>query len=455
MRLSPAALRRALWAPALVLAGASAAAAEETATLAAINPPAMIKNLKIMTTALALDGSDFGHCGEGRSVKDGVCITPRAIAPGPHVLEIVFSPFSSTYFRGTVKFTAGMRGDFVLDLAKLATGDGESTYLQLHGALAPVEGCIPAIEGVAGLSSCSGEGLGAVAAAFLDAARACSTGDVDHDALERALAAALAVHFKLDIHRCYDGAELKRLPGIITASAFPEDDLPWPPGTIDKASWYWARDVLAEETPGHSPIDVFDAVLQALPRLAERQAMLDGIIAAYVSRDPQGVLAAAAAAPWSHDPDRTDGQRNLLVLMDPRFFYDIDFADTLAARVAADRSLDCSTTRWEARHLLAYLTAEDSLSRAGWQAVAAMMARVPPDGDFTPCAPGFDARRRSPIPVAERLHRLVELDCAPGRSERGYWLKEIVRKDGDRLSLVDFDLRDRLRAEFAACLDGK
>lgn len=76
-----------------------------------------------------------------------------------------------------------------------------------------------------------------------------------------------------------------------------------------------------------------------------------------------------------------------------------------------------------------------------------------PDGDFSPCAPAFDARRRSPVSVSERLHHLVTLDCAPSRRERGCWLKKILRKDSDRMPLVDFDLRDQLRTEFAGCLD--
>jgi hypothetical protein len=448
--------RRAVAALALTLAGLSSAAAEDkTATFAAINPPAVIKDLKIHATSLSLDGAAVGRCDDARPQKNGVCLKPRPIGPGPHVVEVTFDPMRSTYFHGVLKFTAGVRGDFVLDLAKFAVSDQQDEYLQLHSTLAPVEGCIPTVERVAGLSSCAGDGLDEVAQAFRDAARACGRGNTDHDELGRVLAQALAVHFDLDIHRCYEAASLERLPPIITAGALPDDGiaLPWPRGSIDKASWYWARDVLAQDTPGHDPVDVFDAVLQALPRLAERQAMVDGVIGAYLSRDPKGVLEEAEAAPWSHDPDQTAGHRNLLVLMDPHLFYDATYADVIAAKIVGDASLDCSTTAWEARRLLDFFTARDTLSRAEWQAVAAMMRRVPPDGDFTPCEPAFDARRRSPVSVSERLHHLVALDCVPSRRQRGVWLKKILRKDSDRMPLVDFDLRDQLRAEFASCLD--
>jgi hypothetical protein len=269
------------------------------------------------------------------------------------------------------------------------------------------------------------------------------------------LAEALASHFELDIRRCYESDKLRRLPYVIAAPPVPDDNLPWPPGTIDKTSWLWARDVLAEDTPGHDPVDVFDAVLQALPQMAERLVMLDSFIAAYLERDPQGVLTAAAAAPWSLDPDQTAGHRNLLLLNSPQLFYDAGFADHIAAKVAADPSLDCSNTAWQARRLLAYFTERDSLSRAEWEAVAAMMRRTAADGDFSPCAPAFDAQRRSSVSVSERLHLLVALDCAPGRRERGHWLSKILRKDDERMPLVDFDLRDQLRAEFAGCVEGK
>jgi len=181
--------------------------------------------------------------------------------------------------------------------------------------------------------------------------------------------------------------------------------------------------------------------------------MVDGVIAAYLNGDPNGVREEAEAAPWSHDPDQTAGHRNLLVLSDPRLFYDPAYADSIAAKIAGDAPLDCSTTVWEARRILGFFTTRDTLSRPEWQAVAAMMARVPPDGNFRPCAPAFDARRRSAVSASERLHHLVALDCAPSRRERGVWLKQILRKDSDRMPLVDFDLRDQLRAEFAGCLD--
>jgi len=456
VRLTSLHRRRALAVLALILAGVSSAVAEDKkATFAAINPPAVVKNLKIEVTGLTLDGAPLGRCDDVRRLKNGVCLKPQPIGPGPHVVEVTLEPFSSTYFRGVFKFTAGVRGDFVLDLAKFAMSDQQDEYLQLHGSLAPVEGCIPTVERIASLSSCGSDGLDEVSQAFLDAARACGNGKADHDALERALAQALAVHFKLDIHRCYDAASLERLPGVITASKLPDDGGPWPPGSIANASWYWARDVLAEDTPGHDPVDVFDAVLQALPRLAERQAMVDSVIAAYLNRDPKGVLKEAEALPWSHDPDQTAGHRHLLVLMDPDFFYDATYADDIAAKIVNDTSLDCSTTAWEAEHLLRFFTARDTVSRAEWQAVAAMMARTPPNGDFTNCQGAFDARRRSPVSVSERLHYLVTLDCAPERRVRGVWLKQIVRKDSERMPLVDFDLRDQLRTEFAGCLEGK
>jgi hypothetical protein len=141
--------------------------------------------------------------------------------------------------------------------------------------------------------------------------------------------------------------------------------------------------------------------------------------------------------------------------MDPHLFYDATYADGIAAKIVGDASLDCSTTAWEARRLLDYFTARDTLSPPQWQAVAAMMARVPPDGDFTACDAAFDMSRRSPVSVSERLHHLVALDCAPSRRNRGFWLKKILRKDSERMPLVDFDLRDQLRAEFAECLEGK
>lgn len=57
----------------------------------------------------------------------------------------------------------------------------------------------------------------------------------------------------------------------------------------------------------------------------------------------------------------------------------------------------------------------------------------------------------SPIPAAERLHRLAELDCAPTRHSnlRGKTLEPFLRSD---FPDADPALQGPLKAEFAACL---
>lgn len=171
-------------------------------------------------------------------------------------------------FRGVLKFTADVRGDFALDLARFGVSDQQDQYLALHSTLTPVEGCIPTVERVARLGNCGSDGIDEVAHAFLDVARACGKGNADHDELEHALAETVAVHFDLDIHPCYDAASLRRSPAIVTDSALPDDDGPWPPGTSTKRPGTGARCVGAG-LAGPQSRRCFDAVLQALPRLAE------------------------------------------------------------------------------------------------------------------------------------------------------------------------------------------
>lgn len=436
---------------------APASAADDAATLSVINPAPEINGVKIKHITVTLDSYGFGDCWLDRPLKDAICIEAREIEAGPHKVELILDPLKQSFFRASVAFTSGVRGDWVLDVRKMViAGARQDDYLVMQGKLAPVEGCVPALERIAALSSCKSDGLKDVAEAFIEASGGCrSVAPAERDAVAGALVGAFDVHFGLRLEQCYEARQIERLPGRITERWIGRDSDMWPPGSIDASSWQWARDVLPKKWRADEAMDALDVALKALPTLAARFEVVDSVIRAYLGGDAQPVLRAARQQPWTLDPATPEGHRNVLVLTDPKFFYDDAHADFVAAKVAADPSLDCARSRWQVEHLLDYFTAHETLSPSAWRAVAAMMARVPPDGSYDACRIALDPRRPSPVSVSERLHLVVQLDCAASRPKemRGGWLKQIVAKGSDRMAGVDFDLRDQLRTEFAACLD--
>jgi hypothetical protein len=223
---------------------------------------------------------------------------------------------------------------------------------------------------------------------------------------------------------------------------------------VTTSSWRWARDVLAGKPRQTDPTNSLYAAAQAVGRLAARLEVVDSVIIAYLDKSPQPVLRAAESAPWSLDPTTAAGHRNILVLTDPQFFYDEPYLEFVAAHVAADTNLDCSRYRWEAERITRYFTERDTVPAAAWRAVAAMMERAPSDGRFDACAAAFDPKLESPVAVAERLHRLAELDCAAARPAdwRGRILRSLMRQHGDRSTRIDDELRGQLESEFASCL---
>ncbi len=449
-----------------VLAGVSPALAQNqdadedaaSATLTIINPPSEISGVAIKRVTVSLDQSPFGGCDLGSAKARAVCVKPREIDPGPHVIEIIFDPLTSRFFKGSLSFTAGARGPWVLDLAKMAGGAPDSEALSVTAKLAPVEGCAPALERIAALPSCTAAGLEAVVRAFGEAASQCRRRDVSlADAqVGEALVNSLVVHFFLDIEQCYSADQLKKLPHRITGRYIPTDTWPpvWPPYSITLPSWRWAREVLPEiRRRDRDAAAILDKTLKVMPQMFTRFEVVDGVIDAYLKGDPGPVLRAAEQH-WSLDPATSEGHRTLLILTDPEFFFERRYDEFAAGKAAADPALACGASEWQTIHLIDYFTAKQEISPAAWQAVSAMMGREPPDGDYTPCRPAFDPQTKSTVSVEERLRRLVALDCSEKRppGKRGEWLKQILSRDSDRMAGVDFDLRHQLKDEFAGCL---
>lgn len=444
------------------LAADHAVEEEDTSTrLSLINPPAEISGVKIKHITVRLDQVSFGDCWLDRVKPGAPCVKPRTIDPGPHVIDITLDPLTSKYFHADVSFSAGVGDAWVLDLATMVVPESkQDDFLTVAGKLSPVEGCIPALHRIAALPSCAMAGLVEVVRAFGDAASQCGKrSSDDDDAVRDALRQSLLAHFDLDIEQCYSRDQIRKLPNRITAHHFATSAWPpiWPPDSLTISSWEWARDELPDvRKRDREAADVLDKTLAVMPPMLARFEVVDGVIDAYLKGDAKPVLTAAQQH-WSLDPTTPEGHRTLLVLTDPRFFFDRAYSDFAADAAAADSSLACLGSEWQTLHLLDYFTARGELSPAAWRAVSAMMGRERPDGDYTPCEPAFDPRMKSAVPVAERLGRLLELDCSPKRppARRGEWLKKILSRGDDRMPGVDVDLRDQLRGEFAGCLADK
>jgi hypothetical protein len=85
-----------------------AAAEDNGGTLRLINPEIFLKGIRIKHIVATLDGADFGGCWADRRQPNNVCIRPQPISAGPHVLEILLDPLTSTYFTWVHKFNAAM-----------------------------------------------------------------------------------------------------------------------------------------------------------------------------------------------------------------------------------------------------------------------------------------------------------------------------------------------------------
>ena len=72
------------------------AAPEKHATLRLINPEIFLNGMRIKHIVATLDGRTFGDCWAYRRQPGDICIKPQTIAPGPHVLELMLDPLSST-----------------------------------------------------------------------------------------------------------------------------------------------------------------------------------------------------------------------------------------------------------------------------------------------------------------------------------------------------------------------
>jgi len=97
-----------------------AAAEDNGATLRMINPEIFLKGIRIKHIVATLDGAELGGCWADRRQPNNLCIKPQPISAGPHVLEILLDPLTSTYFTWVHKFNAAMSGDWTLDLQGVA-----------------------------------------------------------------------------------------------------------------------------------------------------------------------------------------------------------------------------------------------------------------------------------------------------------------------------------------------
>jgi hypothetical protein len=131
--------------------------------------------------------------------------------------QIILDPLKQTYFHTEAAFTAGLRDAWVLDLGKMILPDAKpSDYLVATQSRLPPTGCVSAVERIAATPSCRSDQLGAVLQAFADASKACrNASDVNPLVLAMAVRRAEDVHFDLDINQCYDGQQIKRMPGRI------------------------------------------------------------------------------------------------------------------------------------------------------------------------------------------------------------------------------------------------
>lgn len=164
-------------------------AADDSATVSIINPAIEINGVKIKRISAKLDGYNLGSCDTDRPAKGNVCVKPHEISAGPHVLELILDPLTTSFFRASLKFTAGGQGDWVLDAQGLTVaGATQNQYFAMKGGhLAPVAGCAAALQRAAATLSCTVANLGAVAKALSEAAGECIEKIDDHDAASTAL----------------------------------------------------------------------------------------------------------------------------------------------------------------------------------------------------------------------------------------------------------------------------
>jgi uncharacterized protein YjbI with pentapeptide repeats len=438
------------------LASAPAMAAEKQATLRLINPEIFLNGMRIKHIVATLDGRTFGDCWGDRRQPGNVCIKPQTIAPGPHILELLLDPLASTYFQSVDKFTVGMSGEWTLDLKGL-TADGAKTgdYLTLFQGLQPVEGCRAALEHLASLSSCTTEEFGGLGPVFAQALGQCAKAvpEKDKEAIGAAVSAVIDNHFDLDLARCHTRKEIEKLPREVTAYGQPYDG--WP---LEMGAWRWARDAEVDLTAVKGVADAVEALQAQLPTMAKRVEVVNGVIDAAISDDATLVVEAAMKAPFSLDAETPEGQRNLLLLTNPRHFYDAQYADFVADAAGKDKELDCARNDWEVNRMVDYFKEKGSLSAAAINAMLAMSARVPPDLGDGACGYVIDLRLESPVDPAERLRRYFAIDCAETRApaQRGGGLVAFLANE-PRTNDVDQrqkrrELQQQVRQEFAQCL---
>lgn len=441
---------------AFFLAAGPSIAADKQATLRLINPQIFLKGMRIKHIVATLDGREFGDCWGDRRQPGDVCIKPQPIAPGPHILELLLDPLASTYFQSVDKFTVGMNGEWTLDLKGLAAdGAKTSDYLTLFQGLQPVEGCRAALERLASMASCTTDEFGALGPAFAEALGQCGK-DVpegDKEAIATAFSAIVDNHFSLELARCYRRVEIEKLPRAVTAYSQPYDG--WP---LEMGAWRWARDPEVDLSAVTGLAEALEKLQAQLPAMAKRVAIVNSFIDAALSGDPAPVVQAAMSAPFSLDAEAPEGQRNLLVLTNPRQFYDAAYADFVADAAAKDKELDCARNDWDVNRMVDYFKEKGTLSASAVNAMLAMSARVPPDLGDGACGSVIDLRLASAVEPAERLRRYFALDCAATRApqQRGSGLLAFLRHEhvnGDPNPQQLRTLQQQMRQEFAQCLE--
>ncbi|HEY6335647.1 MAG TPA: hypothetical protein VI113_07145, partial [Alphaproteobacteria bacterium] len=408
------------------------------ATLTLVNPIAELNGVKIESISATLDGDDFGGCNAERRQLFNTCVKAQEIQSGPHVLAVVLNSGSNadpaTF---VVKFTAGLTGKWVFDIkGSTATNARESDYFHESAGSVSAEGCLASLGRISRIPSCTLAGMDALAPALSQAAAACKDAAVEDDGVERALTEIGENLFSVKVDQCYAPAKLAKLPkrlivgGLEAYQGSPTPIEGWPADTLGDSSWAWARDVVPELPPAPKVATALEKFQSSLPELAKRFAVVEGIATGYLTGDTDPVLKAAEQQGWSLDPTTPEGQRNFLLLSDPKRFADQTYGDFVAAKVEADGQLDCDRTLWQSELLVDYLTADGKLSAAGWKAVLAMAERTPGDGGFDFCARAFSPLVESPIAVDERVHRFFELDCAAKRpsEQRGDALKNVLNQ---------------------------
>lgn len=442
--------------PAFFLAAGPSIAAEKQATLRLINPEIFLKGMRIKHIVATLDGREFGDCWGDRRQPGNVCIKPQPIAPGPHILELRLDPLASTYFQSVDRFTAGMNGEWTLDLKGLAAdGAKASDYLTLFQGLQPVEGCRAALERLASMPSCTTDEFGALGPAFAEALGQCGK-DVpegDKEAIGTAFSAIVDNHFSLELARCYRRVEIEKLPQAVTAYSQPYDG--WP---LEMGAWRWARDPEVDLSAVTGLAEALDKLQAQLAAMAKRVAVVNEFIDATLSGDPAPVAQAAMSAPFSLDAETPEGQRNLLLLTNPRHFYDAAYADFVADAAAKDKELDCARNDWEVNRMVDYFKEKGTLSTSAVNAMLAMSARVPPDLGDGACGSVIDLHLASAVDIAERLRRYFALDCAETRApaQRGgglvAFLENAPPTDDAEQRKSSGELQQQMRQEFASCL---